>query len=408
MRRKPARAARATATRGGAAPRSDAKVQRWVDLLAVLLTHHYPVTFVNIQRQVPGYRPRGAQRESVMRMFERDKDELRAFGVPIETVADPDDSELTGYKLGAREFYLPFVVLRAAGGSPPRRPVPPEGLRSLTTLEMEPDEVDVIARAGELVRTLGDPVLADEAASALRKLAFDVPVIGQRLMRQPEAAADGLVDMLAPSMNRQESPRKVAAGPSASRVPLIPRDHFADLTGALERRKRVRFTYFAMHSGETRERAAEPYGVFFTAGHWYLAARDVEDGKVKSFRLSRITRLAVNAARPLQPEYEIPPDFHLAEYARARRPWELGDGGAMRVTVEFRGESGAAAAAARLGVPVRGSARRRAFDVRRLDAFARWLLSFGGEARVISPPLVRDELAAQRERTLAVYGGADD
>jgi proteasome accessory factor B len=162
-----------------------------------------------------------------------------------------------------------------------------------------------------------------------------------------------------------------------------------------------------MHRGETSDRRAEPYGLFFTNGQWYLAARDPAGGDVKSFRLSRISRLEVSTARPLTPEFEVPAEFHLAEYARARQPWELGDGDAMRVVVEFTGESGAAAAAARLGAPVRGSARRRTFEVRRPDAFARWLLSFGGEAKVLSPPLLREEFRSQLERTLAAYGGAN-
>ncbi len=37
-------------------------------------------------RDVPKYSMRGKSDATVMRMFERDKDELRSFGVPIETV----------------------------------------------------------------------------------------------------------------------------------------------------------------------------------------------------------------------------------------------------------------------------------------------------------------------------------
>ena len=415
----PSRRARAKrrSARGAerAGPRADLKIQRWVDLLAALLMRRFPVTFEEIAREVPGYRSHGAQPASVMRTFERDKDELRAFGVPIETVEDRDDSANTGYKLATREFYLPYLCLRAASGrqSSPRR-VGDLGYRALGDLVFDADELEAVQRAGEIVMSLGDPSLAEEAASAMRKLAFDLPMEGMRLFRLSARAAVEAVDEEEALRPRSAWISRVARpflGPeplaAAPRGAEPPRDHFTQLNEAVLRRKSVRFTYFSMHSGETRERRAEPYGLFFTNGQWYLAARDVASGDVKSFRLGRLTRLEVSATRPLTPDYEIPADFHLAEYARARHPWELGDGDAMSVMVEFTGESGAAAAAARLGTPVRGAAGRRTFEVRRPDAFARWLLSFGGDAKVVSPPLVREEFASQLERTLAAYGGAD-
>jgi predicted DNA-binding transcriptional regulator YafY len=58
----------------------------------------------------------------------------------------------------------------------------------------------------------------------------------------------------------------------------------------------------------------------------------------------------------------------------------------MLATVEFTGEGGAVGAAARLGRAVAGSNSQRQFDVRRVDAFARWLLSFAGQAMPVSPP----------------------
>ena len=396
-------------------PRTAApKIQRWIDLLAALLKRHYLITFEEIAREVPAYKAKGAKKDTVMRMFERDKDELRAFGIPIETVLNEDDGAHTGYKLAAKEFYLPYLCLRAdAGGkqSTPKKLIG-HGYGALDELVFDADELDAIAQAGAIVQTLGDPVLADEIASALRKLAFDMPIAGIAAFAEAQVSARPMV------LNRVifESSRTMAveeleavfdsAAPRRAFTP--PRDHFEQISQALTRRKTVRFTYFSMHRGETSERSAEPYGMFFTGSQWYVAARDTASGEVKSFRVSRITKLEIETARPQQPDYEIPADFTLSEYARTRQPWELGQGDAMQVTVEFSGESGATAAASRLGLAVRGAAKRRAFSVRRPDAFARWLLSFGGEAKVVSPPALRTELRAQLERTMAIYGGDDD
>jgi hypothetical protein len=113
----------------------------------------------------------------------------------------------------------------------------------------------------------------------------------------------------------------------------------------------------------------------------------------------------VNSAKPATPDYEIPADFHLREHARSREAWELGDGEALEAVVEFRVPSGAAAAAARLGDPVEGGENRRAFRPRRLDVFARWLLSLQGDAVPLAPEELVQVYRQQIRDTLAIYEG---
>ena len=62
------------------------KLRRWIDLLDSLLRRHYPVPFEEIIREVPAYQ--SGTKAARRRMFERDKDELRAAGIPIQTVSD--------------------------------------------------------------------------------------------------------------------------------------------------------------------------------------------------------------------------------------------------------------------------------------------------------------------------------
>src|SRR6266516_936916 len=57
------------------------KVERLVNLTALLLDTHRPLTLDQIAELVPGYEATG---ESLRRMFERDKEELRGLGVPVE------------------------------------------------------------------------------------------------------------------------------------------------------------------------------------------------------------------------------------------------------------------------------------------------------------------------------------
>ena len=149
----------------------------------------------------------------------------------------------------------------------------------------------------------------------------------------------------------------------------------------------------------------EPFGLFFVSAHWYLAARDVEKDSVRNFRLSRIENVTVNTKKSQSRDYEVPATFVLREHAQSREPWEIGEGDATSAVVEFTATTGATRAALNLGQPVPESSTRRRFAVRRQDTFARWLLSFGGDARPIEPPELCTEYARVAAETLARYAG---
>jgi proteasome accessory factor B len=344
------------------------KIQRWVDLLAALLRRRFPASFEELTHDVPAY-DTGQSLEARRRMFERDKDELRAFGVPIETVPS-SEGEAPGYRLKADAFYLPYLAVRSPSGTGPRKR-DPYGYRSLPTLTFEPDELAVVADAATRVRQLGDPLLAEQAESAMRKLAFDLAV---------DPAPDA---RLLP----------VRGGPAPEVLVTLDR--------ALQQRKRVTFGYRAMSSDSTGSRTVEPFGLFFLNQQWYLAARAPGEEVVKNYRMSRMAEVTVNEKRPGTPDYEIPADFSLREHARSRQAWELGAGDAIEATVAFRTRTGATAAAFRLGEVVEGRPGQRRFRVRRTDAFVRWLLSFGGDLVPVGPGELVAEYRGLVRETLA-------
>jgi proteasome accessory factor B len=353
------------------------KIQRWIDLLAALLRRRYAASFEELSREVPAYLAKG-NRESVRRKFERDKDELRAFGIPIRT-ADGENGEESAYQLSARDFYLPYLTALQDGRARKPRRVDRNGYIALRSLAFEPDELAAVVDAARRVRELGDPVLTGHVRSAMRKLAHDLPL-------DVAAVRDEIVSYAVAAQ----------ADPTA----------FERLDDALARRKRVSFDYFSMGAGAASRRTVEPYGLFFLGQHWYLAGREPEVATVKNYRVSRMSGLTLNTAQPGTPDYAIPGSFRLREHARSRHAWELGDGDAVEVTVAFRTDIGVAATAARLGAPVSGQADQRSFQVRRLDAFVRWLLSLGLAARPVGPAALLEEYRRQAEATLGVYAGA--
>jgi proteasome accessory factor B len=146
-----------------------------------------------------------------------------------------------------------------------------------------------------------------------------------------------------------------------------------------------------MGAPDTSTRTVEPYGLFYVSGHWYLVARDVDKDALRNFRISRMTNVVVEQPTRVARDYEVPTGFSLRVHARSRRAWDLGDLDSIEAIVEFRGSSGAVIAASALGRPDDAGPAFRRFDVRRMDSFARWLLSFAGDAWPVSPePLVRE------------------
>ncbi|NUQ93190.1 MAG: WYL domain-containing protein [Gemmatimonadaceae bacterium] len=360
--------------------RTTQKVQRWIDLLTTLLSHNFPLTFLDLARGVPQYLAdgsvdRGEPSPTLKRMFERDKLELRSMGVPIETIGEEGEED-TSYRLRPGDFYLPYLAVASQRGTLKPKKVDRHGYRSLAELTFDADELVAVAEGAARARQLGDPVLRADVDAAVRKLAVDLPLGAASAgdatyVRQPRSSGDPAT--------------------------------FEALSDALFRQKRVTFDYRSMGRDETARRAAEPYGLFFINGHWYLVGHDTERDALRNFRVSRMGAVKVNAAREGTPDYSIPEGFSLREHARSRNAWELGDDQPLEAIVEVRGTSGAARAAAELGEPVEGNPDRRCYEVRRRDVFARWLLSFAGELVPVAPPALVEEFRAQVAATRARY-----
>ncbi len=367
------------------------KLQRWLDLLATLLSRHYPIPFDDLAKSVPAYlqkiqeyesepdpKQRKTLEESLKRTFERDKDELRAFGIPLESHADTEGNANGAYEIRKQDFYLPYLCLAVPDGADihPAR-VDKFGYRALSKLTFESDELQAVVDAAASVRALGDPLLTADADNALRKLAVDLP--------------------LDSTIVSSDEPRVFL--PNAQ--PAIAT--FEALSDALVRRKEVTFVYRTMSTDHTEERRVEPYGLFFLSGHWYLVARDIARAELRNFRLNRISEAKVNTKRAQSADFEVPTSFRLRDHAKLRQAWEIGEGESEPAVVEFVGTSGPTVAAMSLGRPHDEHENRRAFDVRRPDAFVRWLLSFADEVIPISPREIVDAYAREVVEISAHY-----
>jgi proteasome accessory factor B len=376
-------------------PERITKTQRWLDLIALLLGRRVPMSVEEIMERVPAYATdwtAGGEKEraSVRRKFERDKDELRRLGIPLESVTyavNYGAETIEGYRILRRDFYLPYLRVlagdeeaddrsSAAGGAGGREPNFPAG-----TLDLSPDEAALSLNAPREIVDLTDFPFAAEARSAYAKLTFDLDP--DRYPAVPVHWADdrGSADQL---------------------------DRLEALSDALLGRKRVRFRYRGIARGESTDRDVAGYGLFFH-GDWYLVGHDAARDAVRVFRVSRMEEVHPNATAPKTPDYEVPADFDLRSYVD-RRPWELEGEAVVEADVRFRFPASIWAERNGEGEVVReepGGAVVRRFQVRTPNPFLRWTLSFAGEAEIVAPPELVSAFRAMAAEVAAVHGRAD-
>lgn len=372
------------------------KTQRWLDLIAFLVKHRFPVAVDQIMEAVPAYEPKWAggddtDRASVRRMFERDKDELRALGIPLETVTysvEYGSEEAEGYRLSSRDFYMPYLRIightapDGSGAGSAAAAARPEA-RGAGEVELPREHAAAAVDALQRVAEVPGFGFRDEARSALRKVAFDLDV--DRLGGAP------VLHVTRPDAEAQ-------------------RERVAELADAVRDRKKVRFRYHGLYRGEPTDRDVAPYGLLFQHGHWYLIGHDDLRDDRRTFRLERMEAVEVNASAPKAPDYEVPDEFDLSDYA-GREPWELGgdDDAGLRARVRFAFPAALWVERAGHGHPVESlpdGAAVRAFDVHQVGPFLRWLQGFAGEAVVESPAELRQAQVELARRTAALY--ADD
>jgi proteasome accessory factor B len=310
------------------------RIERLINLIIALLETTRPLSAEEINRRVAGYGQDNY--DSFRRAFERDKDELRGMGIPIEVrKIDALDEHSDGYFIDKDRYYLP-------------------------DLNLEPDELAALRLARDAV-TDG----RSEADRGLLKISVD----------SRAAPVDG---------------PQVAWGDDI-RQPALSSIYEAQL-----QRAPISFDY-QRASGERTRRTLEPYGLVNRRGHWYVVGNDIDRSDLRAFRISRIQgKVAVlddsydipagfDAQAHLSAEaYEIGEqhadaivrfDESLAWWVDqnlAAAPRSRNEDGSVDVTLPFGN----------------------------LDALVSWVLGFGSSVELIAPSEARDAIVAHLEPLL--------
>ena len=177
-----------------------------------------------------------------------------------------------------------------------------------------------------------------------------------------------------------------APADSVGRVPF--NDTLATMIGAAVDRNALSFTYNDV------ERIVEPWKLSFTRGHWYLSGFDRLREDQRLYRVDRI-KDGVSLSGPAKaPVGDVNEPIDL-------RGWELGDGPVIKATILVDADQ-AAYARHILGEVVDrpdGSVTAT-LDVRNIEAFRSFVLSFLEHAEILEPADLRTDfvewLEAQR------------
>lgn len=230
---------------------SNAKTERLVNLTMALLASRRFVTKSEIFRRVAGY---SGSQETKERMFERDKDDLRALGIEIEVGGhDPAFEDEPGYRISPERYQLPS--------------------KSFTSTEL-----GLISVALNLWR---GSAREDETDNVLRRFQS----LGVTVQHPQGLALQNI---------------------------SIDEAGLTEITEALAARQTIRFSYVKKGMKQSEIRRVNPMGLSAWQGSWYLVGEDLDREDIRAFKLNRfdsgIEKIGKSGG------YEIPKDFSVKEY----------------------------------------------------------------------------------------------
>jgi proteasome accessory factor B len=222
------------------------KSERLVNLVIALLATKRYLTKSEIFRTIEGYE---GSSESMERMFERDKDELRALGIEIEVSAlDPLFEDEIGYRIRFEDY-----VMDHSG---------------FTTSE--------IAYMSLAAQVWKEEALSEIAQHAMRKLS-------------------GLA-----------SPIDISEIPAIAPVLINAPKFLNEIIDCISKRRTIEFVYLDSEM-KTQSRQVNVYSYFSYKGNWYFSGLDVRKMEIRTFKCDRIVGdVSVSKGSKM---YEIPEEY---------------------------------------------------------------------------------------------------
>jgi proteasome accessory factor B len=316
---------------------SKRRTERLLSIVVLLLSTRRYLTADQIRAAVHGY---PEPYDTFKRMFERDKDELRDLGIPLETGMNSPLDDEPGYRILRQDYELPEITL-------------------------EPDEAAVL---GIAARVWQSAELAGAAAGALLKL-----------------RAAGMED------------DDAAARPGIEPRLRTPEPAFGPLWEAVRDRRPVTFSHRAPGRSDAQRRELEPWGVVNRRGRWYVAGWDLVRDAIRVFRLSRIEGPVRFAGPP--GSVTVPGDADVRELVR---DWDASPPRDHTAVLRVRDGAGFGLRRYALSVePDEPGWDRVTSSFADVPWYAEYVASYGPDVAVLDPPDLREAVIARLKGALA-------
>jgi proteasome accessory factor B len=316
------------------------RIERLINLIAALLETRRPLTADEIRDRIAGYEQPSA--DAFRRAFERDKEALRAMGIPLETRATGAfGDEPDAYIIPKEKYYLP-------------------------DLDLEPDELAALRIAAGAVLGGGQ-----HSQTLLLKLSVDAP------------------------SDVWSSTRLVWGADLAAEQPLL-----GPLYQAIGDKRVIEFDYETADASKSR-RIIEPYGLVHRRGHWYVVGNDKTKSAIRAFKVSRMGA----KVRTQDETFEVPAGFSAKDHV-SLEAWELGDrptSVTVRFSSDFRWWAEHNLRAEKAEGP--DGSLDVFLQAGNLDALASWVIGFGGKAQIVGPEDARETLLRRLDAALESAGG---
>ena len=316
---------------------AERKTERLMNLIFALLVSKQFLTKAQIRDAIADYRD-APTTDAFDRMFERDKEELRELGIPVET-GDNDAyfHDGTGYRIRRDEAELP-------------------------DLELTREEAAVIGLATAVWEHAG---LANDSTTALMKLKAIGVEVDTSVLRMAE-----------PKLSTNE--------PS-----------FDVVWDAVTRRIPVSFVY-ARPGLEPMERHLQPWGIISWHDRWYVGGLDLDREGPRIFRLSRIIGQVTTTGAA--GSYEVPEGTDMKELARGLFPAPPDEAAVLHIRA---GRGLSLRRLAERVTPIGDDLDRVEIRYSSDWELASEVASYGPDVVVISPPAVREAVVKRLQAAVS-------
>ena len=180
---------------------------------------------------------------------------------------------------------------------------------------------------------------------------------------------------------------------------------FQKVTKALMESRELEFTYKKLNGTRPEKRRVQPYHLASIDGQWYLFAHDLARNDIRTFVLGRIQEISATGKK-----FRKPKDFSLADRLMGSFGVFKGEGD-YRVRIEFdpyaaqlvRERTWHSSQEIR-NLP--GGALELRLHLDSLEEVERWILSWGGHARVIAPAQLKKRVQSALRDMSDTYSGS--